>query len=165
MSFGSELPDSVYHMVVPEELQPAHLAPLSNGGRNMFPFNTANKLVKDLFPSIAFSSRTQEIPHPFDIAQEFAEKLITPPIVLNEDGEELRDVVTFYIRPDSYIDKGTGIAHVYLRQRVFGLGVANGDINVNVNVQDGRILSYGASVSSTVLCAICFTDDRRSTLY
>lgn len=52
---------------------------------------------------------------------------------------------TFTIRKDSYTDKNTGVTHVYVRQVVNGIEVADGDINVNV--KDGVILSYGDSVS------------------
>ena len=51
----------------------------------------------------------------------------------------------FYVRDDSYTDKNTGVTHVYLRQTVYGVEVADGDMNVNV--KDGRVLSYGDSVS------------------
>jgi extracellular elastinolytic metalloproteinase len=52
---------------------------------------------------------------------------------------------TFTIRKDSYTDKNTGVTHVYARQVVNGIEVADGDINVNV--KDGMVLSYGDSVS------------------
>jgi extracellular elastinolytic metalloproteinase len=51
---------------------------------------------------------------------------------------------TFTIRKDSYTDKNTGVTHVYVRQVVNGIEVADGDINVNV--KDGMVLSYGDSV-------------------
>jgi len=40
--------------------------------------------------------------------------------------------------------KHNGMTHVYLKQVVKGVEVANGDINVNVN-RDGSIFSYGSS--------------------
>ncbi|CEL60219.1 Extracellular metalloproteinase 5 OS=Trichophyton rubrum GN=MEP5 PE=1 SV=1 [Rhizoctonia solani AG-1 IB] len=49
----------------------------------------------------------------------------------------------YYIREDSYIDRNSGIAHIYARQKVDGLEVADGDINLNI--RDGRVLSYGDS--------------------
>ncbi|CAL1702728.1 unnamed protein product [Somion occarium] len=49
----------------------------------------------------------------------------------------------FVIRKDSYTDKNTGITHVFARQFVEGVEIADGDINVNV--KDGVILSYGDS--------------------
>jgi extracellular elastinolytic metalloproteinase len=50
----------------------------------------------------------------------------------------------FVRREDSYTDAATGVSHVYFRQRVNGVEVADGDINVNV--RDGLVLSYGNSV-------------------
>jgi extracellular elastinolytic metalloproteinase len=50
----------------------------------------------------------------------------------------------FVRRADSYMDAATGVSHVYFRQRVNGVEVADGDINVNV--KDGLVLSYGNSV-------------------
>jgi extracellular elastinolytic metalloproteinase len=55
----------------------------------------------------------------------------------------------FVIRDDSYTDKATGVTHVYVRQLVNGIEVADGDINVNV--KDGVILSFGDSV-----CDMCW---------
>lgn len=52
--------------------------------------------------------------------------------------------MTFTIRKDSYTDVNTGVTHVYIRQIVQGIEVADGDINVNV--KDGVVLSYGDSV-------------------
>ncbi|CAE6339977.1 unnamed protein product [Rhizoctonia solani] len=49
----------------------------------------------------------------------------------------------FFIRNDSYTDKNTGVTHVYVRQRVYGLEVADG--NINLNIRDGRVMSYGDS--------------------
>ncbi|KAG9106065.1 Fungalysin/Thermolysin Extracellular metalloproteinase 5, partial [Ceratobasidium sp. 392] len=49
----------------------------------------------------------------------------------------------YFIREDSYTDKTTGVTHVYVRQRVDGLEVANGDINLNI--RDGIVMSYGDS--------------------
>ncbi|KDN36332.1 hypothetical protein RSAG8_10899, partial [Rhizoctonia solani AG-8 WAC10335] len=49
----------------------------------------------------------------------------------------------YYIREDSYTDRNTGVTHVYARQKVDGLEVADGDINLNI--RDGRVLSYGDS--------------------
>ncbi|OBZ72764.1 Extracellular metalloproteinase [Grifola frondosa] len=50
---------------------------------------------------------------------------------------------TFAIRKDSYTDTATGVTHVYVRQYLHGVEVADGDINVNV--KDGVVLSYGDS--------------------
>ncbi|QRW09783.1 extracellular metalloproteinase MEP [Ceratobasidium sp. AG-Ba] len=50
----------------------------------------------------------------------------------------------YYIRNDSYTDLNTGVSHIYARQVVDGIEVADGDMNLNV--RDGRVLSYGSSV-------------------
>ncbi|TCD67718.1 Fungalysin/Thermolysin Extracellular metalloproteinase 5 [Steccherinum ochraceum] len=71
---------------------------------------------------------------PFDVATEFISSL-------NLDA--VGGASTFRIRQDSYTDKNTGITHVYARQYINGVEVADGDINVNV--KDGVILSYGDS--------------------
>lgn len=54
---------------------------------------------------------------------------------------------TYKVRGDSYTDKNTGVTHVYVRQLVNGLEVADGDMNINI--KDGLVLSYGNSVCST----------------
>jgi len=50
---------------------------------------------------------------------------------------------TYKIRKDSYTDKNTGVTHVYVRQLVNGLEVADGDMNINI--KDGMVISYGNS--------------------
>jgi extracellular elastinolytic metalloproteinase len=86
-------------------------------------------------------------PHPFEVAKEFVKTLVPQTFSL-EGGEQMEGASSFYVRPDSYIDNNTGIAHVYLRQTVYGVEVADGDVNVNIDVEDGRILSYGSSVNT-----------------
>lgn len=54
---------------------------------------------------------------------------------------------THVVRKDSYTDVKSGVSHVYVRQLVHGLEVADGD--VNLNIRDGEILSFGSSVSLT----------------
>ncbi|KAG0283021.1 Fungalysin/Thermolysin Extracellular metalloproteinase 5 [Linnemannia gamsii] len=49
-----------------------------------------------------------------------------------------------YIVKNSYTSKHNGVTHVYVRQRVDGLEVINGDINVNVD-EDGNVISFGDS--------------------
>ncbi|KAI0667448.1 Fungalysin metallopeptidase-domain-containing protein [Trametes maxima] len=69
---------------------------------------------------------------PYEVARLFVEDLV-------------RDIPgsDFTVRKDSYTDEATGVTHVYVRQYVNGIEVADGDINVNV--KDGVILSYGDS--------------------
>jgi extracellular elastinolytic metalloproteinase len=56
----------------------------------------------------------------------------------------LPTAASYHIRKDSYTDKNTGVTHVYVRQLVNGLEVADGDININI--KDGMVISYGNSV-------------------
>ncbi|KDN38028.1 hypothetical protein RSAG8_09801, partial [Rhizoctonia solani AG-8 WAC10335] len=51
----------------------------------------------------------------------------------------------YFIRKDSYTDEATGISHIYVRQVIDGVEVADG--NININIRDGQVLSYGNSVS------------------
>ncbi len=53
---------------------------------------------------------------------------------------DLNDVVV----KDRYVSKHNGVTHIYLRQRLGGIEVFNGDINVNVT-QDGRIINVGTN--------------------
>ncbi|KAJ9050443.1 hypothetical protein DSO57_1014449 [Entomophthora muscae] len=48
-----------------------------------------------------------------------------------------------YAIKDFYTSSSTGVSHVYLRQKVDGKEVFNGDMNINV--KDGVIVSYGDS--------------------
>ena len=50
---------------------------------------------------------------------------------------------SYVVRPDSYTDKRTGITHVYVDQLLNGIPVADG--HVNLNVRDGRVISFGNS--------------------
>ncbi|EJF60844.1 hypothetical protein DICSQDRAFT_106906 [Dichomitus squalens LYAD-421 SS1] len=69
---------------------------------------------------------------PYEVARTFVEDLV-------------RDIPggSYQIRKDSYTDQATGVTHVYVRQYVNGIEVADGDINLNV--KDGVVLSYGDS--------------------
>ncbi|KAF9466805.1 Fungalysin metallopeptidase-domain-containing protein [Collybia nuda] len=58
-------------------------------------------------------------------------------------GHQLSESSSFRIRKDSYTDVNTGVTHVYVRQIVNGLEVADGDMNINV--KDGMVISYGSS--------------------
>jgi extracellular elastinolytic metalloproteinase len=58
---------------------------------------------------------------------------------------------SYKIRKDSYTDKNTGVTHVYVRQLVNGLEVADGDMNINI--KDGMVISYGNSVCHILLSA------------
>lgn len=69
-------------------------------------------------------------PSPFDLARHFVQG-------------QLSEGADFHIRKDSYTDTRTGVTHVYVRQLVNGIEVADGDMNINI--KDGIILSYGNS--------------------
>ncbi|KIY72028.1 extracellular elastinolytic metallo proteinase [Cylindrobasidium torrendii FP15055 ss-10] len=56
---------------------------------------------------------------------------------------QLSESLSYRIRDDSYTDSNTGITHIYARQLVNGFEVADG--NMNINVKDGLIISYGNS--------------------
>ena len=70
---------------------------------------------------------------PLDVARVFVEDIF--PIQFSQ---------SYKIRKDSYTDKNTGVTHVYVRQLVNGLEVTDGDMNINI--KDGVVLSYGNSV-------------------
>ncbi|KAG7085619.1 hypothetical protein E1B28_003168 [Marasmius oreades] len=79
---------------------------------------------------------------PFDVARLFIESKL---------GSSWAPGSSYRIRSDSYTDSTTGTTYVYARQMVYGLEVADG--NMNINVRDGRVISYGSSfhVGSTEL--------------
>lgn len=72
-------------------------------------------------------------------------KLHLSEILRQENGYIPIEGVDYFIRDDSYEDDGTGVAHLYIRQLVNGLEVADADISMNI--KDGHVLSYGDSVS------------------
>ena len=82
--------------------------------------------------------------NPLHLAQGFADGLIPPHL----DGAS-----AFVLRKDSYTDKNTGVTHAYFRQFINGLEVADGDLNVNL--KEGIILSYGNSVRATESRGLC----------
>ncbi|CAK5263637.1 unnamed protein product [Mycena citricolor] len=71
---------------------------------------------------------------PYVVARAFVQDLL---------GDKLSESSTYRIRKDSYTDSNTGITHVYVRQVVNGLEVSDGDMNLNI--KDGVVLSYGNS--------------------
>jgi extracellular elastinolytic metalloproteinase len=73
---------------------------------------------------------------PLEVARSFVRELLE---------EQLSGDNSFALRKDSYTDKATGVTHVFFRQMINGIEVADGDINVNV--KDGTVISYGDSVS------------------
>ncbi|KAG6844432.1 hypothetical protein H0H87_007034, partial [Tephrocybe sp. NHM501043] len=71
---------------------------------------------------------------PFQVAERFVKDIL---------GTKLTDSMAYKIRKDSYTDANTGVTHVYVRQVVNGLEVADGDMNINI--KDGMVISYGNS--------------------
>jgi extracellular elastinolytic metalloproteinase len=72
--------------------------------------------------------------NPYDVARSFVATLL---------DDQLSGDNSFALRKDSYTDKATGVTHVLFRQMINGIEVADGDINVNV--KDGAVISYGDS--------------------
>ncbi|KAF5375899.1 hypothetical protein D9615_008220 [Tricholomella constricta] len=77
---------------------------------------------------------------PFEVADRFVKDIL---------GTKLTQSMSYKIRKDSYTDSNTGVTHVYVRQVVNGLEVADGDMNINI--KDGMVLSYGSSFYDGVL--------------
>jgi extracellular elastinolytic metalloproteinase len=73
---------------------------------------------------------------PMKVAKVFIEDVLS---------QTAADGLSYRIRDDSYTDKNTGVTHVFARQLVNGLDVADGDMNINI--KDGMVISYGNSVS------------------
>lgn len=59
---------------------------------------------------------------------------------------------SFYVREDAYEDELTGISHIYVRQVVDGLDVANGDLHLNI--KDGKILAVSDSARTQVFLVL-----------
>ena len=55
-----------------------------------------------------------------------------------------QDGHSYWLREDSYTDAASGVSHFYFRQLVRDFEVADG--NINVNVYNGKVISYGDSV-------------------
>ncbi|KAF9945085.1 Fungalysin/Thermolysin Extracellular metalloproteinase 5 [Mortierella alpina] len=77
-----------------------------------------------------------------DVHSFFAGSAASPQKVATDFVEQHLTSSEFIVK-DAYTSKHNGVTHVYLRQRIDGLEVVNGDINVNV--KDGKVISYGDS--------------------
>ena len=84
---------------------------------------------------------------PFTLALDHCASIMHwDPMALSTDSEQEKGLNShFFVRNDSYTDWNTGVTHVYIRQVYDGSEVFNADMNVNV--KDGKVLSYGNSVS------------------
>ena len=115
----------------------AHQSPVSRRKTMGFgPVHPHSKFHTGPVPSTKDSLFT---PDPYDVARGF---------VTNTLQDQLAEENSFVLRKDSYTDKATGVTHIFFRQMINGLEVADGDINVNV--KDGAVISYGDSVSFLV---------------
>jgi uncharacterized repeat protein (TIGR01451 family) len=72
---------------------------------------------------------------PLDIALSY---LRSHTAQLGLTADDLSDIVV----QDRYVSQHNGVTHLYLRQRLRGIEVYNGDININV-ARDGRIVNLG----------------------
>lgn len=72
---------------------------------------------------------------PLEVADRFVKERL---------GLRLTQPMSYKIRKDSYTDSNTGVTHVYIRQTINELEVVDGDMNINI--KDGIVLSYGNSV-------------------
>ncbi|KAF5378931.1 hypothetical protein D9757_008746 [Collybiopsis confluens] len=89
---------------------------------------------------------------PIEVARLFIDDLLGPQVQMS-----------YKIRSDSYTDPSTGITHVYVRQLVHGIEVADG--NMNINVKDGRVLSYGNSFFNGKVPSMVSLDERQELRY
>jgi extracellular elastinolytic metalloproteinase len=84
---------------------------------------------------ISFLSQQPSLDDPLDIALNYLRQ--------NKDrlgltDGDLADVVV----KDRYVSQHNGVTHLYLRQRLDGVEVFNGDININIS-RDGRVINLG----------------------
>ena len=115
----------------------AHQSPVSR--RKTMVFGPVHPYSKFHTNPIPLAKASLSSPNPYDIARNY---------ITNTLQDQHAETNYFVLRKDSYTDKATGVTHVFFRQMVNGLEVADGDINVNV--KDGAIISYGDSVSFLV---------------
>ncbi|OJA08451.1 hypothetical protein AZE42_05047 [Rhizopogon vesiculosus] len=83
-------------------------------------------------PDSLFTTHARVPVDPLEVAKSFLDSHV-----------DLDNGVSYVIRGDSYTDKATGVTHVYARQIIQGVHVA--DANINLNIKDGVVLSFGDS--------------------
>ncbi|KAH9174621.1 extracellular elastinolytic metallo proteinase [Lactarius sanguifluus] len=110
----------------------AHGSPTSR--RKTMGFGPVHPHAKFYTSPASFTKASVFTSDPYEVARGFVTELLQGQ--LSEDNK-------FALRKDSYTDSATGVTHVYFRQMVNGLEVADGDINVNV--KGGTVISYGDS--------------------
>jgi extracellular elastinolytic metalloproteinase len=82
------------------------------------------------------SSDIRQPTEPRDIALQFINELTAK---YADEGH------SYFLREDSYTDSASGVSHFYARQLVQGLEVS--DANINLNIYNGKVISFGDSVS------------------
>ena len=112
----------------------AHDGPISR--RKTMGFGPVHPHAKFHANPVSFLKPFFATSNPYDVARSFVSMLLE---------DQLSGDNSFALRKDSYTDKATGVTHVFFRQMISGIEVADGDINVNV--KDGAVISYGDSVS------------------
>ena len=117
----------------------AHSGP-SAGRRKTLGFGPVHPHAKFHTGAIFVSDAFTESKEPFDVATNFVRGIL---------GDQLTSANGFVLRKDSYTDKATGVTHAYFRQLINGVEVADGDMNVNVF--NGDVISFGNSVSHTTI--------------
>jgi extracellular elastinolytic metalloproteinase len=104
-----------------------------------------------LLPHAKFVTEVPRVPSfaPLNTPSDVAKRHLSE-ILPQLNGHLPVEGVDYFIRDDSYEDD-TGVAHIYIRQLVNGLEVA--DANINMNIKDGHLLSYGDSVGFIIHCS------------
>ncbi|KAH9021757.1 extracellular elastinolytic metallo proteinase [Lactarius hengduanensis] len=110
----------------------AHGSPTSR--RKTMGFGPVHPHAKFHTSPASFAKASVFTSDPYEVAKGFVTELLQ---------DQLSGDNKFTLRKDSYTDSATGVTHVYFRQMVNGLEVADGDINVNV--KGGAVISYGDS--------------------
>ncbi|KAI9447207.1 extracellular elastinolytic metallo proteinase [Lactarius psammicola] len=110
----------------------AHEGPTSR--RKTMGFGPVHPHAKFHSSPASFTKASVFTSDPYEIARSFVAELLQ---------DQLSAENEFALRKDSYTDSATGVTHVYFRQMVNGLEVADGDISVNV--KGGTVISYGDS--------------------
>lgn len=90
-------------------------------------------------PSESFGAASTQAADPKQVAVNF----------VNQLAQTSGDEHSFFIRGDSYTDSASGVSHYYARQIVQGVEVADG--NINLNIHNGKVISYGDSVSLPIV--------------
>lgn len=93
--------------------------------------------------SSSFTATSAPSTDPKEIALNFVNQLAQQYQTTEDNGH------SFFLREDSYTDSTSGVSHIYVRQLVQGIEVADG--NINLNIYNGKVISYGDSVSIPIV--------------